>query len=91
MPTKAIQGKTPPRRPKQRAFELIVVKRPQGQKGFMVLPKRWVVERSFGWMAHCRRLLRDFERVEGVLTGLHMIAFVGVMLHQVSQLLGNSS
>ena len=51
----------------------------------------WVVERSFGWMARCRRLLRDFERLGEVLTGLHMVAFVGVMLHQVSQLLGNSS
>ena len=59
--------------------------------GFVVLPKRWVVERSFGWIARCRRLLRDFERLEKVLTGLHMVAFVGVMLRQVSQLFGNTS
>ena len=72
-------------------IELVVVKRPPGQKGFTLLPKRWVVERSFGWMARCRRLLRDFERLAEVLTGLHMVAFVGVMLRQVSQLLGSSS
>ena len=72
-------------------IELVAVKRPPGQKGFMVLPKRWVVERSFGWMARCRRLLRDFERLGEVLTGLHMVAFVGVMLRQVSQLLWRSS
>ena len=72
-------------------IELVAVKRPSGQKGFMVLPKRWVVERSFGWMARCRRLLRDFEQLGEVLTGLHMVAFVGVMLRQVSKLLWSSS
>ena len=72
-------------------IELVVVKRLPDQKGFTVLPKRWVVERSFGWMARCRRLLRDFERLGEVLTGLHMVAFVGVMLRQASQLLGSSS
>lgn len=72
-------------------IELVVVKRPPGQKGFTLLPKRWVVERSFGWMARCRRLLRDFERLGEVLTDLHMVAFVGVMLRQVSKLLWSSS
>ena len=72
-------------------IELVVVKRSPDQKGFMVLSKRWVVERSFGWMARCRRLLRDFERLGEVLTGLHMVAFVGVMLRQASQLLEGSS
>ena len=72
-------------------IELVVVKRAQGQKGFTVLPKRWVVERSFGWIARCRRLLRDFERLGEVLIGLHMVAFVCIMLHQVNQLLWNSS
>lgn len=71
--------------------ELVVVKRPPGEKGFTLLPKRWVVERSFGWMARCRRLLRDFERIGEVLTGYHMVAFVCIMLHQVSQLLSGSS
>ena len=42
-------------------IELVVVKRPPDQKGFTVLPKRWVVERSFGWTARWRRLLRDVE------------------------------
>jgi transposase len=72
-------------------IELVVIKHLPNQKGFMVLPKRWVVERSFGWIARCRRLLRDFERLEKVLTGLHMVAFVGVMLRQVSQLFGCTS
>lgn len=38
-----------------------VVLRPQGSKGFILLPKRWVVERTFGWLMHCRRLVRDYE------------------------------
>ena len=71
--------------------ELVVVKRPPGTKGFTLLPKRWVVERSFGWMARCRRLLRDFERIGEVLAGYHMVAFVCIMLHQVHSLLGSSS
>lgn len=71
--------------------ELVVVKRPSGQKGFSVLPKRWVVERSFGWIARCRRLLRDFERMSDVLVGFHKVAFVCVMLQQVTQLFGSSS
>jgi transposase len=71
--------------------ELVIVKREKGQKDFTVLPKRWVVERSFGWIARCRRLLRDFERLSKVLTGFHVIAFSCVMLHQLTQLLWNGS
>ena len=39
-----------------------VVSKPEGQKGFVPLPRRWVVERFFGWLTHCRRLARDYER-----------------------------
>ena len=35
--------------------------RPEGQKGFVLLPKRWVVERTFGWLMKYRRLVRDYE------------------------------
>lgn len=38
-----------------------VVKRPPDQQGFAVLPRRWVVERTFGWFGHCRRLSKDYE------------------------------
>jgi phosphoglycolate phosphatase len=38
-----------------------VVLRPQGSKGFVLLPKRWVVERTFGWLMNCRQLVRDDE------------------------------
>jgi transposase len=75
----------------QEGVALVIVKREKGQKGFVVLPKRWVVERSFGWIARCRRLLRDFERLPQVLTGLHMVAFSCVMLHQIARLFANTS
>jgi transposase len=75
----------------EKGVVLVIVKREKNQKGFVVLPKRWVVERSFGWIARCRRLLRDFERLADVLTGLHRVAFVGVMLHQITQWIGNGA
>jgi putative transposase len=40
---------------------LEIVKRPEGSKGFEVLPRRWVVERTFGWWNSCRRLSKDYE------------------------------
>ena len=43
-------------------YQLEVVPRPPGSKGWVRLPKRWVVERAFGWMMHARRLLRDHEK-----------------------------
>ena len=39
-----------------------IIRRSEQQKGFQVLPRRWVVERTFGWMTRWRRLVRDYER-----------------------------
>ncbi len=41
---------------------ITVVSKAEGQTGFVPLPRRWVVERFFGWLMHCRRLVRDYER-----------------------------
>jgi len=54
--------------------ELIVVKRPEATKGFILLPKRWVVERSFAWLSRFRRLGRDLERLSSTLIGFHFVA-----------------
>ena len=54
--------------------ELMVVKRPEGAKGFILLPKRWVVERSFAWLSRFRRLGRDLERLPSTLVGFHFLA-----------------
>lgn len=87
----AYSGEETAKEAEAQGIELIIVKRDKDPKGFVVLPKRWVVERSFGWIARCRRLLHDFERLTEVLVGFHLIAFAGVMLHQITQLLSNSS
>src|SRR5271166_7189763 len=68
-------------------IQLEVVKLPQAKHGFVLLPRRWVVERDFAWMAHFRRLARDYERLASTLAGLHLVAFVCLMLHQALPLL----
>ena len=61
------------------AIRLEVVKHPMAKRGFILLPKRWVVERSFAWAARFRRLARDYERLPQTLKGLHFIAFAMLM------------
>jgi transposase len=61
---------------------LQVVKLPEAKRGFVLLPRRWVVERSFGWMARFRRLARDYERLATTLEGMHYVAFGMLMLRQ---------
>jgi transposase len=73
-------GDQPEEDAKEAGIELIVVKLPEAKKGFVLLPRRWVVERSFAWTARFRRLARDFERTPEVLRGLHFVAFVILML-----------
>ena len=60
-----------------------VVTLPEAKRGFVLLPRRWVVERSFGWMARCCRLARDYERLPTTVAGLHFAAFAILMLHRV--------
>lgn len=61
-------------------IDLQIVKLPEAKKGFVLLPRRWVVERSFGWLARFRRLSRDYERLPEVLGGLHFLVFAVLML-----------
>jgi transposase len=62
----------------QHHIDLIVVKLPEAKKGFILLPRRWVVERSFGWLARFRRLARDYERLPE--TGVFKIDVVGEII-----------
>lgn len=64
----------------QNGIALEVVKLREAKKGFVLLPRRWVMERSFGWLARFRRLSRDYERVPDVLGGLHFVVFAILML-----------
>jgi transposase len=61
-------------------MKLEVVKFPEAKKGFVLLPRRWVVERSFAWAARFRRLVRDYERLPETVAGLHFLAFAIQML-----------
>ena len=60
---------------------LHIVKLPEAKRGFVLLPRRWVVERSFAWATRCRRLVKDYERYASTLAGFHVVAFVGYMLN----------
>jgi transposase len=68
-------------------MQLEVVKLPEANKGFVLLPKRWVVERSNAWAARFRRLARDYERLAETLAGLHFVAFAILMLKRFVELI----
>lgn len=63
---------------------LEVVKLPEAKRGFVLLPRRWGVERSFAWATRCRRLVKDYERYASTLAGLHVVAFACLMLRQAA-------
>ena len=64
-------------------IRLEVVKLPEAKKGFVLLPRRWVVERTFAWAARFRRLAKDYERLPETVAGLHFVAFACLMLHRL--------
>lgn len=84
-------GETAAEEAKAYGIELEVVKLSEAKKGFVLLPRRWVVERSFGWAARFRRLARDYERLPETLAGLHFLAFAMLMVKNVVGLLVHSS
>jgi transposase len=71
-------------------IELEVVKLSEAKRGFVLLPRRWVVERSFAWATRCRRLVKDYERYASTLAGLHIAAFACLMLKQAAILVAGS-
>jgi transposase len=70
----------------EQGIRLEVIKLSEVKKGFVLLPRRWVVERSFGWLARFRRLARDYERLPETLAGLHFVAFAILMLGRIVKL-----
>lgn len=65
-------------------FTLEVVKRPKDAKGFVVLPRRWVIERTFGWLGRYRRLSRDYEGLLLTSEVLIYAAMVHLMLRRLA-------
>lgn len=76
-------GEKPAADAAKRGIELSVVKLPEAKKGFVLLPRRWVVERSLAWLGRFRRLARDYERLAATLKGFHFAAFAIVMLRRL--------
>ena len=76
-------GEEPAAQAAQHGVELIVVKLAEAKRGFVLLPRRWVVERSFAWASRFRRLARDYERLPSSVAGLHWLAFLTLMLQSL--------
>lgn len=82
-------GETAEQAAAEHGIRLEVVKLPDAKRGFVLLPRRWVVERSFAWLARFRRLARDYERLPDTLKGLHFLAFAMLMAHRFVQTLAH--
>ncbi|HEX8499437.1 MAG TPA: IS5 family transposase [Pyrinomonadaceae bacterium] len=68
----------------RRGISLTAVERPEGQRGFQVLPRRWVVERTFAWLSQSRRLGKDYERLAETSEALVYIAMTRLMLRRLA-------
>jgi len=71
-------------------IELEVVKPPGANRGFVSLPRRWVVERGLAWASRFRRLARDYERLPETVAGLLFVAFACLMLQQLIRMVTQS-
>jgi transposase len=65
---------------------LDVVQLSEAKRGFVLLPRRWVVERSIAWMRRFRRLAKDYERLPETVAGLHFLAFAWLLLSRAVKL-----
>lgn len=64
---------------------LQVVEKPKDRKGFSVLPRRWVVERTFAWLGKCRRLSKDYEALPESSEAMIRLAMTNIMLHRLTE------
>jgi transposase len=66
-------------------WHLEIVKRSDTAKGFQVLPKRWIVERTFGWLGRCRRLAKDFENLSRMALAFLRLAMIWIMMWRIAK------
>lgn len=64
-------------------WALEIVHKLEGQTGFQVLPRRWVVERTFAWLGHSRRLSKDYEELTEISEAMIQVAMIQLMLHRL--------
>jgi transposase len=75
----------------EEGIRLEVVKHEEAKRGFVLLPRRWVVERDFAWASRFRRLVKDYERLPETVAGLHFVAFACLFLQQAASILSPGS
>ena len=83
-------GEQPEQEAAEHSIRLEVVKHPETGRGFVLLPRRWVVERDFAWASRFRRLVRDYERLPQTVAGLHFVAFACLFLQRAVSVIGPS-
>jgi transposase len=83
-------GERPAAEAEAHGMRLEVVKHPESKRGFVLLPRRWVVERDFAWASRFRRLVKDYERLPETVAGLHFVAFVCLFLQRAISVIGPS-
>lgn len=84
-------GAEPAAAAEEHGIRLEVIKLAEAKRGFVLLPRRWIVERSFAWLARFRRLSRDYERLPSTLAGLHWLAFTSLLLSNLFKTLALSA
>jgi transposase len=67
-------------------WQLDIVKRSDQAKGFVVLPKRWIVERTLAWFGRCRRLAKDFENLTATAVAFILLAGIRLMVRRLARL-----
>ena len=83
-------GERPAEEAAEHGIHLEVVKHQEAKRGFVLLPRRWVVERDFAWASRFRRLVKDYERLPQTVAGLHFVAFACLFLQRASSAIGPS-
>ena len=69
-----------------RKVRLEIVKRPEGAKGFLLLPKRWIVERTFAWLGRYRRLAKDYEYLPRTSETMIRVAMIHLMVRRLARM-----
>lgn len=83
-------GEQPAEEAAEHGIHLEVVKHHEAKRGFVLLPRRWIVERDFAWASRFRRLVKDYERLPETVAGLHFVAFACLFLHRAISVIGPS-
>jgi putative transposase len=67
----------------EQGWELRIIAKDPDATGFLVLPKRWIIERTFAWLGKCRRLSKDYEHLVASSEAMIRLAMIGLMLRRL--------